>query len=110
VNCVADSKAKSIGIESPNSPIAAFETLVPWPSLIFVINARRKVFQEAIINGAARGIGKIAAVPEPGRNVQVGVADEELAGKKELPITKESHARTAHVTSLNHKVRTMEEH
>ena len=110
MNCVADSKAESIGIESPSPPIAAFITLVPWPSLEFVIDARSNVSPEAIINGAAGGIGKITAVPGQGSNVQVGPAEEKLAGKKQIIFTKDPNARTTQVTVLNHKSRTMKEH
>ena len=94
VNCVADSKAESIGGESPNSPIAAFPTHEPWPSLIFVIDARGNVFREAIINRGAGGKGKITAIPEPGSDIQMCLAEKELAGKEQVFVTKEPHART----------------
>ena len=112
VNCVADSIGESIGSESPNRPrtAARMPAREVWPSLVFVIDAHSPVSCDAIINGRTGSIREITAVPEQGSNVQVGVAEDELAGKEQVFVTKDPHAWTAHVTGLNHIRRIVPEH
>jgi hypothetical protein len=69
------------------------------------------VSRDGKIDRGARGIREIIAASEPGsRNVQVGRAEEELAGQLQASIMIEQKPRTTQITGLNHILRTMKEH